>query len=393
MEPGVYFDLTNDEYHGGPGTNKGLLDVVARSPLHAKALLDRANDDRPEPTPAMVLGTALHTLVLEPELFAEQYVCELTQADAPHAIADREELVRRVEALNAGRLPKLATGGTKAEQVQRILDAYAEQPDVRGYTVAEMDGMKAAELKAELETLNRNRTGLLSTSGSMDQLAAILATEGQPVTLWQDVRSRWRAENEGYIVLSVDTYEQLLGMRDSIMAHPAASALLKGSGVAEASVYWTDPATGELCRCRPDWWRADGVIVDLKSTEDASPEGFAKSLVNYRYHVQAPWYLAGTQAAWDAGHTIKPGCDASDFHARPHTFAFIAVEKRAPYAVAVYVLDSESHEIGSRLMRADLDMLAQCRATGIWPGYGDKLQQLGVPQYYLMRHAHLLGAA
>lgn len=387
MEPGVYFSLTNEEYHTGPGTNKGLLDVVARSPLHAKALLDRANDDRPEPTPAMQLGTALHTLVLEPELFAEQYVCELTQADAPHAIADREELVRRVEALNAGRLPKLATGGTKAEQVERLLAAYDEMQEPLRFD--EIENCKGAELKAELERLNQHRTGLLSTSGSMDQLAAILAAEGQPVTLWQDVRSRWRAENEGYTVLSVDTYEQLLGMRDAIMAHPAASALLKGEGVAEASVYWTDPATGELCRCRPDWWRTDGVIVDLKSTEDASPEGFAKSLVNYRYHVQAPWYLGGTQAVWDS-HVHQ---FVNPVFQRPHAFAFIAVEKRAPYAVAVYVLDGESFEIGSRLMRADLDTLAQCRATGVWPGYGDTLQQLGVPQYYLLRHAHLLGAA
>ena len=387
MEPGVYLDLSNEEYHGGPGTNKGLLDVVARSPLHAKALLDRANDDRPEPTPAMQLGTALHTLVLEPDTFADQYVCELTQADAPHAIADREELVRRVEALNEGRLPKLATGGTKAEQVERILAAYQEQPQVLPLGTAEdLAAMAGKELKAELESLNAHRTGLLPTSGSMEALAAILAAEGQPVTLWQDVRSRWRAENEGYTVLSVDTYEQLLGMRDAIMAHPAASALLAGEGVAEASVYWTDAATGELCRCRPDWWRKDGVLVDLKSTEDASPEGFAKSLVNYRYHVQAPWYLGGMTAAFEAGQ-FPEGWQ------RPRAFAFIAVEKRPPYAVAVYVLDSESLEIGTRLMRADLDTLAECRRTGVWPGYGDTLQQLGVPQYYLLRHAHLLGAA
>jgi len=387
MEPGIYYGLPNDDYHGGPGTNKGLLDVVARSPLHAKALLDRANDDRPEPTPAMQLGTALHTLVLEPEAFADQYVCELTQADAPHAIASRETLVEMVDKLNEGRLPKLATGGTKDEQLARILAAHAEQPDLSvEVTGGELAAMTGKELKAELERLNAHRTGLLSTSGSMSDLAAILAANGQPVTLWQDVRARWAEENAGYTVLSVDTYEQLLGMRDAIMAHPAASALLAGEGVAEASVYWTDPATGELCRCRPDWWRKDGVIADLKTTEDASPEGFAKSLINYRYHVQAPWYLGGMAAAHAAGH-FPDGWQA------PRAFAFIAVEKRPPYAVAVYVLDSESLEIGTKLMRADLDTLAKCRATGVWPGYGDTLQQLGVPQYYLLRHSHLLGAA
>ena len=381
MKPGLYLDLPNDDYHSGPGVNKGLLDVVARSPLHAKFVLETANEDRPEPTPAMQLGTALHTLVLEPEAFADLYVCELTQADAPHAIADRDTLVRMVDALNEGRLDKLATSGAKDELVTRIFDAALEAAEC-----ADLTGLSVKELKAEIERINERRPGKLRTTGTMAELAAILAEHGQPVTLWQDVKARWAAENEGYTVLSVDTYEQLLGMRDAILAHPAASALLRGDGINEASIYWTDHATGELCRCRPDRLRANGIIVDLKSTEDASPEGFAKSLINYRYHAQAPWYLAGALEAHAAGHL-------PDGYAQPHAFVFIAVEKKAPYAVACYALDNESLEIGSRLIRADLDMLHQCKRSGIWPGYGDGIQPLGVPEFYLRRNAHLIDGA
>ncbi len=288
MEPGIYFNLSNDEYHGGPGINKGLLDVVARSPLHAKFVLDQSNDDKPAPTAAMALGTALHTLVLEPAKFADEY------AVAPKV--DRRTKVGKEE--------------------------------------------------------------------------------------W----AAFQEANAGKTLIDEEQHEQLLGMAHAIKNHPAASALLSGEGVAEASCYWIDGATGELCRCRPDWWRKDGVLVDLKSTHDASPEGFAKSLVDYRYHVQAPWYLTGANVVWQ-------GAANRDGWAAPRAFAFIAVEKTAPYAVAVYVLDSESMEIGRRLMRADLDTLATCRKTGIWPGYGDTLQQLGVPQWYLLRHAHLTGAA
>lgn len=379
----VLLDATNASYHGGAGINKGLLDVVARSPLHAKALLDTANDNLREPTPAQIIGTALHTLVLEPHKFACEYVCELTRDDAPHAIDDRDQLVAMVQELNADRLPKLSASGANPELMDRLLAAYAEQGvDAR----ADLDGMKGSDLKAEIKALNETRPGLLNISGNRHELAAILAEHGRPVVLWSDVRARWDAENEGMTVLSVETYEQLLGMAHSIASHPAANALLTGEGVAEASVYWTDEATGELCRCRPDYWRRDGVLVDLKSTIDASPEGFAKSIANYRYHVQAPWYLEGAQAAHDAGHGLEG-------YARPRAFAFVAVEKSHPFAVGVYVLDPDSLEIGAKLMRENLDTLAECKRTGVWPGYGDTLQQIGVPQYYLRNHAHLLGAA
>lgn len=387
MQAGVYLDITNADYHGGEGINKGLLDFVARSPMHAKALLDQANDNKREPTPAMILGTAFHTLLLEPNKFADEYVCELTQADAPYAIADRDTLVERVTALNIGRLPKLATTGTKAELLARIEAGRIEQGQPLSYDGESLDALTGAALKIEIERLNADRHGLFPISGDMGALAAILAANGQPVTLWADVRSRWRVENEGFTVLSVETYEQLLAMAHSVRTHPAANALLTGcEGVAEASVYWTDPVTGELCRCRPDWWRKDGVMVDVKTSLDASGEGFAQSLAKYRYHVQAPWYVGGMTAAHDAGHFPEGW-------AKPKAFVFLAVEKTAPYAVAAYVLDAETIQIGTAQMRANLDTLAECKRTGVWPGYGDMLQTLGVPQWYLNRNMHLIGAA
>lgn len=388
MKPGVYYGLPNADYHGGAGVSKSFLDVVAKSPLHAKALLDQANDNDREPSPQQQLGTAFHALLLEPEAFANEYVCELTQADAPDAIADRQVLVDMVDALNETRLAKLPTGGTKDELVARILAAYEEQPGTaEPYGACSLSGLKIAALKAEIERLNAERDGKLPTSGDMQALAGILAANGQPVTLWQDVRSRWRAENEGFTVLSVETYHKLIAMCAAVNAHPYANALLRGcEGVAEASIYVDDPATGELRRIRPDWWRKDGILVDVKTTRDASPEGFAKSLAEYRYHVQHPYYLDTAQAAFDAG-MFPEGWE------RPKAFVFLAVESAAPYATAVYMLDADSEQLGRIAANDNLATLAECRRTGVWPGYGDALQAIGVPEWYLRRHAHQLGAA
>lgn len=383
MKSGVHFELSNEEYHGGVGVNKGLLDVVARSPMHAKAVLDSANDNREPrtPTAAQAIGSALHMLVLEPHIFADHYVCELTRADAPDAIDDRDELARMVQDLNVSRLPKLSASGSKDELISRIVTGLAEMN-----MATDMDtlvSLKVSDLKAEIERLNAERPGKLPTSGNRHELAEILRAHGLPVVLWSDVRARWDRENEGLTVLSAGDYRELLAMAASVRAHPMANALLTSCDVAaaEASVYWVDPITGELCRCRPDFWRGDGVIVDLKTTIDASPEGFAKSLAKWRYHVQAAWYLDGMRVAYDRG----------EFPAewdKPRAFTFIAVEKTAPYAVATYTVDAESLELGRDEYRRNLDKLAECRRTGVWPGYGDTLQKIGVPQWYLHRHVN-----
>lgn len=174
--------------------------------------------------------------------------------------------------------------------------------------------------------------------------------------------------NAGKYVLSLDAYETVLNIRNEIYRQPNVENLLTTDGDAEVSVYWTDDQTGMLCRCRPDFLRSDGIIVDLKTTEDASPEGFAKSIAKYRYHVQAAWYMRGVEIATGE---------------RPQAFVFIAVEKKAPYAVGIYVLDERSLDEGECEMMDDLNTLAECIRVGQWPSYGrGEICTLSLPPYY-----------
>lgn len=378
MKPGVYEGIPNAEYHGGPGISKSGLDLVHRSPMHYHAVVTAANDHTP--TAAQELGTAAHALILEPDVFTDTYCLALRRSDVPEAIEEREVLVEMVNKLNETRLPKLSTGGKKEEQVARIMAEIATgDAEKDAAYLAELEAMKGAELKAQLEAMNTERPGKLSTSGSRHELAELLRANGQPVTLWSDVLAEWTENNPGRIVLTPETWDQLHAMANAVHSHPAAGALLTGCpGEAEKSVYWNDATTGVLCRCRPDWWRDDNVIVDLKTTEDASPEGFAKSMANYRYDVQAAYYLDGVQAA-----TRK----------RPKAFVFIAVEKKPPYGVGVYVLDSDSLELGRAQYQHDLRIYAECVRTGEWPGYGDKIQTISLPAWHANKNAHLVGVA
>jgi hypothetical protein len=98
----------------------------------------------------------------------------------------------------------------------------------------------------------------------------------------------------------------------------------------------------------------------VKTTEDASPAGFARSVATFRYHVQAAHYLAGTQGK---------------------RFVFIAIEKKAPFAVAVYELDPVSLEVGEIARMADLLTYQMCDSSGQWPGYGNEIAPLTLPSW------------
>ncbi len=71
MEPGVYPELSNREYHNAPGISKSGLDLIAKCPsLYKHRYID---GNHPDPTPAMLVGSLVHKLALEPDLFDQEF--------------------------------------------------------------------------------------------------------------------------------------------------------------------------------------------------------------------------------------------------------------------------------------------------------------------------------
>lgn len=60
--------MTNEEYHAYPAWNKSSLDLIARSPAHYRYGASR------QASRAMEIGSAVHAAILEPELFANEYI-------------------------------------------------------------------------------------------------------------------------------------------------------------------------------------------------------------------------------------------------------------------------------------------------------------------------------
>lgn len=181
----------------------------------------------------------------------------------------------------------------------------------------------------------------------------------------------WEAEEAaaaGRELIKRPDYEEALRIRDAAHAHPVAREILKpGPLLVEQSMYWLDPATGLLCRGRVDGMRVDmRVLADVKSTADASPEGFARAVAEYRYHWQEAFYVDGVKAA--AGWT-------------PEAFIFFAIEKEPPYLVGAYEVPPDDVERGRQRVREELERYAECERTNHWPGYSTTLESLHLPHW------------
>ena len=187
----------------------------------------------------------------------------------------------------------------------------------------------------------------------------------------KDGKATWEAfvadcEENGFTSISVDDLTICNNVSEVVRSCYTAQQLFK-EGVAESSMFWQDDKTGVLCKCRPDWMAADNIIVDVKSTTDASPEGFMRSAFNYRYWVQAAWYMDGIERA--TGN-------------RPEAFVFVAFEKEPPYACGFYFATDEMIEAGQIEYRQLLDKYSNCLTTGNWHGYSPALEPLAMPAWF-----------
>lgn len=191
---------------------------------------------------------------------------------------------------------------------------------------------------------------------------------------WKDAVEFCAAE--GRLLLTEPDFINALTIRDAVHADPWLNTIITGgTPVIENSGYWIDEATGELCRCRPDLYRPDlGVILDLKSAADASPDGFARAAANFGYHAQEAFYTDGWNAAM---------C-AAGWENRVQAFVFLTFEKEAPFAKSVYELPPSAVVEGRARMRRALDTYHACRQANDWPGYDEG----GVQSLALKRWAY-----
>ncbi len=218
----------DSKYHSAPGLSSGAIRCFARqSPLHYQKFYINHELIRKE-TDAMLQGTLVHCLVLEPDTFEQRFEKEIDPDDYPNALRTVPELKKYCDQ------NELANTGIKMELTNRIMKHDPQAPV--------WDVLKARQ---------------------------------------QDSRKR---------IVKGGLWDNARRMRDGVFANPDVAALFS-EGQPEVSVWGEYAPTETMTKCRCDWLRPDGVAIDLKTCGCASPEAFAKACADHDYAIQQVHYM------------------------------------------------------------------------------------------------------
>ena len=182
----------------------------------------------------------------------------------------------------------------------------------------------------------------------------------------------FEAKHAGKEIITSRMHETVTAIGNRARNHPMAARYLAG-GKAEHTVTWRyrSPDIAHLeafemaCKGRLDFVADIGAIVDLKSTKDASPTGFAREVMRYEHHAQLAFYRDGY--AMLTGQTLP--------------VVIVAVEAAAPHVVQVYRLSEETLELGRERYVSLLAQLNVYRKESRWPGYAEAEMELELPRW------------
>lgn len=164
----------------------------------------------------------------------------------------------------------------------------------------------------------------------------------------------FRALHMGREIIKPEEMTDALNLAAAVHSHPwAAKHLAKGD--AEITVLWTDAATGIRCKARLDWLSDLGSMVDLKSTQDGSTDGFNRQASGFLYHAQVAMY---SDAVWEA----------TKFRVAPY---LLTAERHPPHVTHPFFVPETVVAAGRHQYRSWLRRIAECREAGRWPGYSE----------------------
>lgn len=133
----------------------------------------------------------------------------------------------------------------------------------------------------------------------------------------------------------------------------------------EVSIYWD--WLGVRCKARLDRVLVDeGIVLDLKTTDSVEYSMFQKKVVALGYDFQSSYYTKAAEAAFG----------------KKFRFIFVAVERKAPYCVAMYEASPEMMAEGLSKNIGALRTYSTCSSLDLWPAPEPKLQVLDYPRWY-----------
>jgi len=167
--------------------------------------------------------------------------------------------------------------------------------------------------------------------------------------------------------IHTDTKKNIDAMVDALHHHTIAKKLMQFPD-REVTGIFQDYGTDLWCKIRPDLISHEQkIIVDLKSTVDASVDKFSRDIFKFGYHVSAAWYKYGTEQI------------TGDRYA----FIIVAVEKSPPYGINCFnITGTAIRKAWDKISNITGD-LADCVRDNSWPSYKPFLHEPDVPGWVM----------
>lgn len=176
---------------------------------------------------------------------------------------------------------------------------------------------------------------------------------------------------EGREAVDPGEWDTITAVAQSVCDHVSAGLLLEGATF-ELAAFVQDEETGFVRKAKADILTPTGIIADLKTTIDASKDGFRYEVRKWKYHVKAAWYL-------DVFNAVAERAGQGFFDA----FVWIAAETKDPYGVATHAAGERTLDKGREIYKKALEKLEICVQTDTWPCYSGEIQALELPEYDL----------
>lgn len=174
----------------------------------------------------------------------------------------------------------------------------------------------------------------------------------------------FKAANLGHELVTADEHDLAFAIQRAVRSNATAMRYLENG---DPEVTLQAVLNGRPCRGRVDWLTALGgpVLVGLKTARDCRHFVFGSAAAKLGYHWQWAFYS-------DLYHAIT-GTNPK--------LVEIVVESAPPHAVAVYTITDDILCQGREEYEAAMVRLAECEATGYFPGPQDDEEELTLPTW------------
>lgn len=122
------------------------------------------------------------------------------------------------------------------------------------------------------------------------------------------------------------------------------------------------------CKIKPDINPLSNIIVDLKTTDDATVQSFSRTVFNFSYHIQAAFYALVSEEI-----TGKP----------IDKFVFIAIEKNAPYALREFEFQGDELSYCKEYVEKKLVSFRNSKDFDLWDGYPNYPHKIDMPKWIM----------